>query len=449
MVPFRHQWLHLGSEELEVEVRQCREEGRDLSSVEADFERLRVADLTDPAQQEAAAALLDRASSLPTLPDHPYVEPSDLTEIQKQRGPSVDLGGHDPDRAELRDKLRGAWVGRACGCLLGKPVEGWRRERMWGYLRDGASWPLAQYFQRGVDAEIARRYRLDQVSHLIEDVDCFPEDDDLNYTVAALKLLRTRGLDFTALDMAELWLTDLPLLKTCTAERVAYRNLCLGIPPPRSAVVRNPFREWIGAQIRGDLFGYVSPGRPRRAAELAFRDASISHVKNGIYGEMWVAAMVAAAFRTDDSRTIVRAGLAEIPQRSRLAAWLGEILEWHATGVDYDGAVDRVHERFDEHDPHDWCHTISNAGVVAIGLLWGEMDYGRSICRAVQPCFDTDCNGATVGSVVGAARGSAGVSERWSGPIAGTLQTGVAGYSVVSIDRLTEETLALATVLES
>ena len=87
----------------------------------------------------------------------------------------------------------------------------------------------------------------------------------------------------------------------------------LAIAPPHSATHRNPYREWIGAQIRGDFFGYAMPGRPGRAAELAWRDACISHVRNGIYGEMWVAAMVAAAAVTDDPRAVVAEGLAQVP----------------------------------------------------------------------------------------------------------------------------------------
>jgi ADP-ribosylglycohydrolase len=81
--------------------------------------------------------------------------------------------------------------------------------------------------------------------------------------------------------------------------------------------------------------------------------------------------------------------------------------------------------------------------IVAIGLLWGEGDFGRTICRAVQPCFDTDCNGATCGSILGAMMGRRNLPSTWVGPINDTLHTGVAGYHTARLADLARESLQM------
>ena len=110
-----------------------------------------------------------------------------------------------------------------------------------------------------------------------------PEDDDLNYPLLGLLLLERHGHGFTTADVARLWLDELPAGRTFTAERVAYRNLLAGIEPPHTARYRNPFREWIGALIRADVYGWTHPGDPAAAAEQAWRDATLTHTANGVY----------------------------------------------------------------------------------------------------------------------------------------------------------------------
>ncbi len=441
-------WLYLSKSDLETELRQCEEEGRDLSAVEADFARVLSLDLEDLRHQPAAQELLDKTIALPQKAGFAYHEPSDLEGIRQARPadrpmlPRLAL-----DDAQLEDKVYGAWTGRCVGCLLGKPVEGWRRPRMWGYLKDLNRWPLADFFRYDAATPEARaKYDLDNDwtnRFLIDFQTSMPEDDDTNYTTTGLAILKKHGPDFTPTDVANFWLGEIPILHTCTAERVAYRNLCQLIAPPDSATFRNPYREWIGAQIRADFWGYAAPGDPERAAEFAWRDACISHVKNGLYGEMWAAAMIAAAFVTDDMPTIIRAGLGQIPARCRLASAIEDILEWYEVEVDYDTAVYRVHEIWNEDRAHDWCHTISNAMIVAIGLLWGEHDYAKTICRAVQACFDTDCNGATTGSILGILHGRKALPAAWTDVIHDTLHTGVAGYHTVSLADITRDSLAV------
>ena len=91
----------------------------------------------------------------------------------------------------------------------------------------------------------------------------FPVDDDINYTVLALQVMETYGKNFTAADVAEAWLYGLPAMHACTAERVAYRNLLHRRMPPVSAKFLNPFREWIGAQIRVDPLTAILPPATR------------------------------------------------------------------------------------------------------------------------------------------------------------------------------------------
>jgi hypothetical protein len=210
---------------------------------------------------------------------------------------------------------------------------------------------------------------------------------------------------------------------------------------PETAARRNPYRQWIGAQIRADMWGYVSPGDPAAAARLGFADASLSHVKNGIYGEMWAATLVAAAFTADDVRQALDVALAFVPPRSRLAEALRAVDGWHAEGLDWDAARDRMETGYGELSA---VHTINNAAVVAAALLWGEGDFTRTIGLAVEGGWDTDCNGATAGSVFGAIHGPDAIPAHWTEPLSDRLRSALFGFDGSSFSELARRTLALA-----
>ncbi len=218
-----------------------------------------------------------------------------------------------------------------------------------------------------------------------------------------LLLLERHGHGFEPRHVAEAWLELLPYHKVYTAERETYRNLINGLEPPRSATFRNPYREWIGAQIRADGWAYASAGRPEQAAEFAWRDAMISHVKNGIYGEMLFAAAIAAAFAVDSPAEALRVGLTEIPAECRLAECLADVFAWYELEPHWRGCWARIDAKY---GGYHGVHTINNAALVALGLLYGEGDLGATIGIAVHGGWDTDCNGATAGSVLGAILGA-------------------------------------------
>ena len=334
-------------------------------------------------------------------------------------------------------------MGRICGCLLGKPIEGIRTNELHSLLKASGNFPMRRYIlSTDITAGMLQQFNFPLSGRCYADtVERAPVDDDTNYTVLAQAIIERSGLHFTPQDVANAWLDLQGKNAYCTAERVAYCNLIRGYTPPASAKYKNPYREWIGAQIRGDYYGYIHPGRPESAAEMAWRDASISHIKNGIYGEMFVAAMLAQAAVSTDLEDILRTGVSQIPSTSRLYRAVYSVLEGFHAGISEKVCFDHIHRIYDEHSPHDWCHTLSNAMIVASALLYGSGDFGKSICLAVQTGFDTDCNGATVGSVLGMRNGIEQIGCEWTVPVHHQLETSIFGVGTVELSILVDKTL--------
>ena len=431
------------SKELKIEFTQLIEEGRDVEQYRSLFESARA--LPDGPEKAAIAdQLFALTCDAPMRADYPYNEPSDIEGIRAAR-PARHFPKKSCDREKLADKLRGAWLGRICGCLLGKPCEGSRTEALVPMLKDAGNYPMHRYIlTTDFDEKSCEKYGYHFHGWCMADNlnGSSPVDDDTNYTVLAQELIKQYGRDFTSHNVASIWQSRQPVTAYCTAERIAVVNLINGIRPPLSAVYENPCREWIGAQIRADYYGYINPGDPETAADMAWRDAAISHVKNGIYGEMFVAAMLAEAAVEDDIKTVIKAGLGEIPESCRLSEAVNEVLSWYEDGVPQEEAFARIHEKWDEHTDHGWCHTISNAMIVTAALLYGKGVYGRSICMAVETGFDTDCNGATVGSILGLMGGESIIEPEWTRPVGGKLATSIIGVGTASIDELVATTIS-------
>jgi ADP-ribosylglycohydrolase len=138
---------------------------------------------------------------------------------------------------------------------------------------------------------------------------------------------------------------------------------------------------------------------------------------------------------------ILHSGLAQIPHTSRLHESVTRVITAYKSGTSCEDIFAEIHVKYDEHTAHGWCHTISNAMIVAMALLYGGGDFGRSICMAVQTGFDTDCNGATVGSVLGMRGGSAAIGEEWSAPLRGQLDTTIFGVGTVTLAEMAAKTM--------
>lgn len=343
------------------------------------------------------------------------------------------------------ERIRGAWRGRISGCQLGKAVEllsmQQGREALSAYLGRAEALPLRDYVPLVEDTLVAATGRRSCRGAIIRS----EPDDDINYTVISLVLMEKHGLDLTTADVARCWLRRLPGGVTFTAERAAYRTLleradvgfAFGLPPgfDLAECADNQWCEWIGAQIRADLYGWVCPGRPALAADLARRDASLSHRGEGIHGAAFVAALGAAIPAAGSLAEAIDAARVEVPDGSGAA----EAIAVARSLVDRHDAVDRLHERYAELSP---VHTLNNLALVVWALLAGEDDYSAAIGDAVAAGWDTDCNGATVGGLWGLT--GKPIPTHWTGPWQGRVAVSLAGMAELSLDELVQRTVAVA-----
>ncbi len=393
-----------------------------------------------------AAELLDELDRRPADPATAATEPTELADVRAAWGAPQRVDVTGDHAAALPDRLRGAWLGRAAGCLLGKPVEKIPREGIRAIAQATGSWPVDDWFTaRGLPDDVARAWpwnRRSAANSLQENIRGMPEDDDLNFAMIALRLVEEHGHGFTTDDVAQAWLDQLPGGRVFTAERVAYRNLLLGELPPRTAVVRNPFREWIGAAIRADVHGWTHPGDPAAAAEAAWRDARLSHTRSGVHAAMWCAALCSLAVVHDDVDAVLDGARAVLPQGSRYgeAVRLGTEVG-RRDDLALEGALDVLHDAYGH---LHWVHAVNNGALTAMALARGRGELGPSIGAAVTGGWDTDSVGATVGSVCGALRGAAALPSRWTDPLHDRVASTVPGFDGIALSELARRTLAVA-----
>lgn len=343
------------------------------------------------------------------------------------------------------DRIRSAWAGRVSGCMLGKPLEVLSfqqgRQGIQRYLDAARSLPLRDYVplvEGSLVAQLAPDCCKGQMERAVP-------DDDINYTVLALLLLEDKGIEFDTADVARTWLRLLPAGVTWTAERSAYRTLLdemndefvNGDEPgfDLGECSDNAYNDWIGAQIRTDLYGWVCPGRPALAAALAARDAALSHRGDGICGAVFVAALAAAIpvnASLDDAIGVALGFLRDDGGAPAAVRFGQELANSH-------DAVDHLHERYADLPP---VHTLNNLALVVWALCSAQGDFSAAIGNAVSAGWDTDCNGATVGGLFGLSCGE--IPEAWTSPWRGRIGVGLAGYSEFDIDDVTARTVAIA-----
>ncbi len=318
-----------------------------------------------------------------------------------------------PIPVDYIERVYAGVLGKIIGVYLGRPFEGWSYEKI--------------------------RSEFGQIDYYVHErlgVPLIVSDDDISGTFTFLRALEDHGptSDISSKQIGQTWLNYIIENKTIlwwggigqSTEHTAFLNLKNGIDAPDSGSIEtngSTVAEQIGAQIFIDGWGLVAPGNPDLAVKLAGEAACVSHDGEAVYAALVIAAMVSMAFVEPDIDKLLDCATSYIPSESIVSTMIADIREWSSVDFDWRVTRQKLEELFGYHKFPGNCHVVPNHGVIILALLHGKGDFSESLRIANSCGWDTDCNSANVGCVLGVRNGLVGfeTGPDWRGPVADRL----------------------------
>ena len=312
------------------------------------------------------------------------------------------------NRNEIRDKIYGCWLGKNIGGTIGTPYEG--------------------------------RTEMQDISGFSSKKGEPLPNDDLDLQLVWLRALEEVGpWSLNSEVLGEYWLSM--ITPSWNEYGLSKANMRRGFVPPLSGEIGNGmWKNSNGAWIRSEIWACLAPGLPEIATRYACLDGCVDHADEGLYGEIFFAAVQSAAFVESDTDTLIDIGLSYIPKDCAVAAAINLVRKAYKEGRTWKeackelfakipGAFSACWMKIKDQNPDEMAPTHigfdapNNIGITLIGWLWGEGDLGKSICIAASCGEDADCSAATVGAIVGIINGEKKLPEKWIKPFGGIIKT--------------------------
>lgn len=306
-----------------------------------------------------------------------------------------------------RDKVRGCWWGKLAGGTLGAPFEG-------------------------------KRGAFDVDFYTQADPSGVP-NDDVDLQLVFLRACETYLNKVDAHILAEYWLSYISM--SISEYGSAKNNLKIHLAPPLSGLTNNPCKNSCGAFIRSELWACLCAGNPDVAVRYALEDGCIDHGGEGVYGEIFCAALESYAFIESDIDKLIDKALTFVPQNCDLKKAVDiarqakrEGKTWKEAryevlsgvpgsfGISYGS---KVEDEKDRQLPlsEDFYDAPSNVALAVIGLLYGDGDFEKTICIATGCGEDADCTAGFAGAVMGIIHGYSELPEKWIKPLGSDIIT--------------------------
>ena len=306
---------------------------------------------------------------------------------------------------DYKKKVLACWMGKNIGGTLGAPDE-WARQKN-----------NIDFYKQKLNGEPI-------------------PNDDLDIQLIWLIAIEEQGIDINSAMLGEYF--SLYVTPHWNEYGTAKINMKRGLIPPLSGTMNNYFKHSCGAFIRSEIWACIAPGYPEVAIRYALEDAKIDHGNGeGVYAEIFCTALESAAFVESDINKLIDIGLSYISPECGVSMAVINARNSFQYGKTWEEARDEMLSKYrgkgrqvSEEDKEKgfedgilgW-DAPSNIGIIVIGLLYGEGDFGKSLCTAVNCGEDTDCTAATIGAILGIICGIDAIPKKWVEPIGIKIKT--------------------------
>lgn len=359
--------------------------------------------------QRLTARLMHELDKLPKIEEASYWNYKAYTDWSAYEAkakfntyPAVDVNSE-----RFATQIHAGWLAQIVGGALGTAIEGYTSQQL--------------------------KAKFGDIHHYVRTPNTY--NDDITFEIAFLSAFEREGYTISSDAIAEEWVALVP--SGWSAEEIAIKNIRSGFYPPLSGSLHNPFKEWIGAQMRGAICGMVAPGNPKLAAELAWKDGIVSHENNGVLGEIFNAVFVSLSFVETDVRKIVEQSVAAIPSDSEYYHFVATALEWCKQHEDWHTTWALCEEKFVE---FNWIHAYPNAMAEVVALWYGNGDFDQTMHIIATVGQDVDCNAAQIATVIGIIGGFEAIDKKWTEPLGDVLNTYIRGMKTSTISELSNWT---------
>lgn len=290
----------------------------------------------------------------------------------------------------LKDKIAGGWAGKMIGVTYGAPTE----------------------FRA-----LGKTYE-DSIKWVPADVKGSIWQDDIYVQLTFLMAMDRFGIDAPAKKFQKMFAKAGYQLWHANVQ--ARKNYFDSIFPPQSGQPEyNIHADDIDFQIESDYIGFMCPGMPQTANNIADKIGHIMNFGDGVYGGVFVAALYSEAFFENDIPKIINKALLSIPVESDYSKIVNDVILLH------------------QHFPDDWrkawaeleakwgkdhiCEAGSsfnidaklNGAFIVMGLLYGDGDPAKTMEIATRCGQDSDCNPSNAMAVLGVIKGLSGLPAEY------------------------------------